>query len=208
MPEYAPTYVGHRWFCEKAWKIPCLLCGRWGTGNCPLDGIGPRKKWHKRHNENTAGQKLADWGKVEIANKPSIEACVLWVENVLRKPELNQDVFNEFFGDVKSLIPTVLPGRIQLCKHVCFREYVHLCWTAHIVADYACGYWHKATSKPADLHCSWMEKNDRETMGNFVKDVGNVILNSWFPQRQTELEEMRQNQFHAQSTVKRGESTS
>jgi hypothetical protein len=182
MPEYAPTYVGHCWLCEKAWQISCVLHGRWGAGNCPLDGIGPKKKWHKRHNEKKVGQKLAEWDKVEMASKPSPEVCVPWVENVLRRPELNHDVFGEFFEDVKNLAPSVRPGYARLCKHVRFREYVHLCWTAHLVADYACLYWHTATGQQEKYR--FMNKDDQTTMGGFVKDVGSPILNRWCPMRE------------------------
>ena len=156
-----------------------FLRSEWKDGSskwCPLDGVGG-EKWHDRHDESSAG--LADWDKVESEN-PTVDACVVWVEDVLNRPELNDAVFNEFFGEVESQVPSEqVPSKLREHPQQ-FREHVRLCWTAHLVADYACAYWHKATGQPTWLHYTCMKPDDRKAMGAFVKSVGRIILDKRF----------------------------
>jgi hypothetical protein len=89
---------------------------------------------------------------------------------VLNKPEFNDTVFAAFLTELKDIAPPAILELDDLQRHV------RLCWTAHLVADYACAYWHVATGKPQGLKYKCMNPDDKATMGNVVNDVGRAIL--------------------------------
>jgi hypothetical protein len=176
MPTYAEgrDYVGHWWFCNRAWNIPCSLRGKWKPGDrrhwCPIDGI-PR--WHDRHEKNPTI--LGEQYKfIERNNNPKPEACAAWVQGVLKAMKLDEDAFRQFANIAMQLSSEALRNA-EMCPE---ESHLRLCWTAHIWADFACAYWHVATCKPSKslggnttLYYTAMSTQDREKMGNFVKGV-------------------------------------
>lgn len=146
-----PIGVQHDYFCQL-WKVqPCLYAGK-----CPLDNRKKRAagpSWKSLHRATQVG--IADYSQVKTP--PTIDDCVPWVQSVLSGMACH---FDEFFDELRSQRPD-LP-----------RAQVRLCWTAHLVADFAYKYWYVATREQRYIrqlppeHPSW----------SFVTEVGRRIL--------------------------------
>ena len=54
-------------------------------------------------------------------------------------------------------------------------EQIRTCWTAHLMADYACRYWYEAEGKN-EVKYSYMNSDDQSALGYFARDVGNHLL--------------------------------
>jgi hypothetical protein len=174
MPTYEKgrLYIGHWWFCNRAWNIPCNLRGRWTTGkcqrSCPIDGI---PGWHDRHEKNPTilGEQ---YKLITRNNDPKSEGCTAWVQGVLKAMRLDEDAFHDFADKVLELSSKALLNAETRPEEA----HLRLCWTAHLWADFACAYWHVAIGKPSKslgdnttLLYKAMSTEDRKKMGDFVK---------------------------------------
>jgi hypothetical protein len=154
-----PVYTGisgHGRLCQL-WGIECCLYRSWPPRrrrNCLLD---KNSDWHTFHDEDRAEQTgLADYSQARNERpEPTLRGCVALLNSVLK--ELRPR-FDELFSEVPD-VPY---------------EEVRLCWTAHLVADFACRYWYegKGQTVPKYTH---MDKEDQHAMRDFVKDVGDLI---------------------------------
>jgi hypothetical protein len=124
-----PTGDVHEKLC-KDWGVYCRFAN-WST--CPLD---KDQKWKQLH--HGPHKWLNDQAKIQ--KPPGIEDCEIWVRDILETLEPN---FTDFHSE--------LPG-------VSERE-ARLCWTAHLVADWASDYWHVGTGQPNKLKYSQIIKS-------------------------------------------------
>lgn len=65
-----------------------------------------------------------------------------------------------YFDEFRSQFPDVPPDQVRLC------------WTAHLVADYACRYWYDGTGQRVRTYGDIKD----DDFWNFVTQVGNRLL--------------------------------
>ncbi len=154
----------HKEFCQK-WGIITIYCpyGLYNRKGCPLDakrkhcgdlrnGAG-RKCWHHLHDDvlKNAGYS---------SGKPlTIERCSRWVRGLLR------DKMERYFGEFCSQLSDVDCEKARK---------VRLCWTAHLVADFASSDWWCGTGQKMKYR-NIKDPRFRE----FVTEVGEPILSPY-----------------------------
>jgi hypothetical protein len=144
-----PMPIGkvHAWFC-KQWGIQCPFPS---NRKCPLDEgqAADGQEWHTKHDVNRIA--VAEFAKIE--RTPTLLGCETWTKAIMEKME-------PYFDEFRSQFPKVAVDQVRRC------------WTAHLVADYACRYWYDGTNQQVRTYGEI--KDDR--FWEFVTDVGRRLL--------------------------------
>jgi hypothetical protein len=172
-----PEGLEHKDFCQRWNKqlhqcrsgCPLGLYRQWDmkpdSAWCPLDGLrrADGRRWKGFH----AVKRVLGYSEVErplqVSGRmawPQINGCVAWVQRALDKLEPHLDEFYSQFTDVS-------------------REDVRWCWTAHLVADFACDYCYVATGlKGKYRHIKSGDPHFWALFCNYVTDVRNRIVSA------------------------------